>query len=161
MKTGRRKNLDFLWIDAEMDNLTSISRFIKDRLSSHEAYRDRTDQQYLVELAVVEACTNVIRHAYRPSSAKKLCVRLKRSGNTVHILILDKGIPFDPTTTPAPNLNEPREGGYGVYLIRQIMKNVFYERRGSQWNYLHLTHEITDQGQNMSRVCERGSEIPG
>lgn len=150
-----------LWINAEMSNLSAISRFVKDGLSMHKGYRDRPDQQYLVELAVIEVCTNIIRYAYSPLSGRKLGVSLKRSGNVMEILVMDKGVPFDPTKLPDPNLDEPKEGGYGVYLIRQIMKHVSYRRRGSQWNTLHLIHEIPDQAENLPWVPEGKSGNPG
>ena len=157
----KKKSRDSLWINAEMDNLSAISRFVKNGLSRHEEYRDRPDQRYLVELAVTEVCTNIIRYAYSPLLVRKLGISLKRSGNVMEILILDKGVPFDPTKMPDPNLDEPKEGGYGIYLIRQIMKHVTYHRRGSQWKTLHLTHEIPGQAQTLPWVPDGESDNPG
>ncbi len=123
-----------------MRNLRSISRFVNDWLSAHEGYRNNPEQRYLVELAVIESCTNVIRHACLPKSADLLCISMRRSEGTVEVVILDRGIPFDPTRVHPAGLEEEKEGGYGIHLIRTIMHRVRYRRRGRYWNALHLTH---------------------
>ena len=132
-----------LWIRAEMGNLGTISRFIKDWLTRQGGYQGQQRERYLVELAVMEACTNVIRYAYpSPLSGNKFCISLKRSGREIEILILDKGHPFNPMNQYPPNLDTPTESGYGIYLIREIMHDVSYYRRGSRWNCLRLVQHI-------------------
>jgi len=130
------------WVKAEIPSLKKISRFVQDWLSRQEAYRESRKETYLVELAVIEACTNIIRYAYPASSPGNLGVCLRRAGETIEILLLDEGAPFDPTKAPPPDLQESCEGGYGIFLIRRIMGAVAYERRGSRWNCLRLVREI-------------------
>jgi serine/threonine-protein kinase RsbW len=132
-----------VWVKAEMTSLTEISRFVQEWLSGQDGYRSSRKERYLIELAAVEACTNVIRYAYPASSPGNLGVCLKRECNAVEILILDQGSPFDPTQVCAPaDLEESREGGYGIYLMRRIMPAVTYQRRGSRWNCLRLLREV-------------------
>ena len=50
--------------------------------------------------------------------------------------VVDDGPPFDPTAHPAPDLDVPlelrQEGGLGIFLVRQIMSSVEYQRVGSK-----------------------------
>jgi anti-sigma regulatory factor (Ser/Thr protein kinase) len=147
MRVLKKEKRSSLWVRAEMENLHHISRFVKDWLAMHEEYEKNPEQSYLVELAVIEACTNVIRHAALPRSADSLGVSMKRAGEAVEILILDRGAPFDPTRSETPDLDQPREGGYGIHLIQTIMRGVRYQRRGSRWNTLHLTHTVRTASQ--------------
>jgi len=126
-----------------MCRLSAVSDFLKEWLRTQPEYRNRPDQGYQVELAVIEACTNIIRHAYPEGGDPWLCLSLRRNGPAVEILILDRGKPFDPRCRPDPDLQEPGEGGYGIYLIRQIMTGLEYRRRGRRWNSLRLTHRIS------------------
>ncbi len=143
MRILKKDSRSSLWIRAEMNNLHAISRFVKDCLAENEAYRDSPEQSYLVELAVIEGCTNVIRHATLPRSAEIMGITMKRLDGTIEILILDRGDPFDPTRVSPPNLDEPGEGGYGIHLIQTIMHKVRYHRRGEHWNVLQMTHDLS------------------
>ena len=142
VRVYRRGGKAVLWLKAEMLHLTAISDFLKDWLHAQEEYRGNPDQVYRVELAVIEACTNVIRHGGSTAADSWLCVSLRRRGQAAEIHILDRGRAFDPTQAPAPNLLEPGEGGYGIYLIKQLMTGLEYERRGARWNCLRLRHLI-------------------
>lgn len=137
-----RKRRTCEWVKAEGTSLTEISRFVQDWLSLQEVYRDSRKERYLVELAVIEACTNIIRYAYPASSPGNLGVCLARAGDSIEILLLDEGAPFDPTGVRPPDLHQSQEGGYGIFLMRRIMDSVTYGRRGSRWNCLRLVREV-------------------
>jgi serine/threonine-protein kinase RsbW len=137
-----RKKWTCKWGKAEGTSLTEISRFVQDWLSLQEVYRDSHKERYLVELAVIEACTNIIRYAYPVSSPGNLGVCLARAGDSIEILLLDEGAPFDPTEVSPPDLHQSHEGGYGIFLMRTIMDSVTYGRRGSRWNCLRFVREV-------------------
>ena len=137
-----RKKRTCRWFKAEGASLVEIPRFVQDWLSLQEVYRDSRKERYLVELAVIEACTNIVRYAYPASSPGSLGVCLERAGDSIEILLLDEGIPFDPTGVRPPDLDQPHEGGYGIFLMRTIMGSVTYRRRGSRWNCLRLVREV-------------------
>ena len=130
------------WVKAEAASLTKISRFVQGWLCRQEVYRQSRKERYLVELAVIEACTNIIHYAYPASSPGSLGVCLRRAEDTIEILLLDQGAPFDPTCVHSPDMRESREGGYGIFLMRKIMGSVAYQRRGSRWNCLRLVREV-------------------
>jgi len=131
----------FIWVKAEMSELELVSGFLREALAREAAYPENPDERYLVELAVMEACTNIIRYAYRASPSGKLGVAVKRRGTRLEILTLDQGEPFDPTRVPPPDLTTPKEGGYGIFLIRKLMTELRYIRKGSRWNCLFLVRD--------------------
>ncbi len=149
---GKKKRA-FKWVTAEVGSLNGISRFVREWLCLQEGYRDSERERYLVELAVVEACTNVIRYAYRESGPGRFCVGLARAGDTVEVLVLDQGAPFDPTKSDMPDPRRSGEGGYGIFLMHTIMGSVAYDRRGSRWNCLRLVRKIPE--------ASPGPETPG
>jgi serine/threonine-protein kinase RsbW len=138
LEARRQQKRALFWTCADSSRLAEIAAFLRRALSNLAGYRDRAEERYLIELAAVEACTNVIRYAYRNGPPGRIGLSVRPRGNGLEILVLDRGAPFDPTEIPRPDLANPGEGGYGVFLMREIMSEVRYERRGGRWNCLYL-----------------------
>lgn len=85
-----------------------------------------------VLLAIEEACTNVIRHAYLMGEGS-LKLRITLYSDRIQISILDSGRSFDFEKESEPDLNRyiktGRKGGLGIYLIRKITDEVSYQSR--------------------------------
>lgn len=97
---------------------------------------ERTISQ--VGLAMSEACTNVIKHAYRGESTHCIDLHLEIHEAKLVLTIHDVGEQFDLQAYTPPNLDEPGEGGYGVFLMRSLMDEVHYELSQSQGTTLRL-----------------------
>ncbi len=108
--------------------------------------RDPVFQQ--VQLAIREACTNVVRHAYAGRPEGELRLRLEVRDGGIHIEIEDEGVPLDAArlndrSRRAPRENdEPAEGGYGLSLIRQTMDRVIYVQDGRGANLVRLYKKL-------------------
>jgi serine/threonine-protein kinase RsbW len=91
---------------------------------------------YQVELAVQEACTNIIDHAYAGSSGR-ISVTLSLSEEDKHLFIdlFDTGAHFDPSLLSPIELDEPKTRGYGLFLMEQLMEKVTYNSMpdGNHW----------------------------
>jgi len=138
LEARRQEKRALFWTCADSSRLAEIAAFLRRSLSNLAGYRDRAEDRYLIELAAVEACTNVIRYAYRDGPPGRIGLSVRPTKNGLEILVLDRGAPFNPTEIPRPDLANPREGGYGIFLMREIMSEVRYERRGGRWNCLYL-----------------------
>jgi serine/threonine-protein kinase RsbW len=83
------------------------------------------------QLALEEACTNIIMYAY-PSGDGTIYVSAKTAGGVLKIDIVDQGVPFDTenyeAVLPAGRLEDRPVGGMGIYIIRKLMDEVSYER---------------------------------
>ena len=95
------------------------------------------ERRSLLELAVVEAATNVVRHAYRGRGGR-VEVELTREGNAIALSVVDSGIPFDPTRVPPPREPDPAdpstwpEGGMGLPIIRAACDELRYGTEGGR-----------------------------
>jgi len=98
-----------------------------------------------LNLALEEAVTNVILYAYPGEKGKDICLKVEQIGEKLIIIIIDEGIPFDPTQKETPDLSlsiaDRPIGGLGIHLIREIMNEVGYERKGDK-NILTMTKDL-------------------
>lgn len=97
---------------------------------------------FRVALAVEEAVTNVISHAFNGiPPPHQLTVRLAITSQLFTAEIVDNGHPFDPTAVAPPDLSLPIEqrlpGGLGIHLMRSIVDRIAYRRSGGM-NRLRL-----------------------
>lgn len=94
-----------------------------------------------VQMAVDEACSNIIEHAYHGREGE-IEITSEVHGDALTIILRDHGDSFDPDSVPEPDLTcdleDRRVGGLGVYLIRQLMDEVTYERPSGAGNVLVL-----------------------
>lgn len=83
------------------------------------------------QLAVDEACTNIIQHAYCGEGLGDVSLEVSVSDGELRIVLRDRGRTFDPTKVPAPNLScklsERGNGGLGMHFMRNLMDTVCYE----------------------------------
>lgn len=102
-------------------------------------------QVFEVQLAVDEAVTNVITHAYEGLDGE-LKVRCRCQPGAFVIEVLDRGKPFDPTRLPSPDLSRSLKhrqvGGLGVHLIRKVMDDVVYRYDPSVGNILRMVKRL-------------------
>ena len=109
------------------------------------------DETFQVQLAVNEACTNIIEYAYSGDSEKPIKILCSMSGNDLVIEIRDWGKPFDPDSVPQPDteseLLERKEGGIGIFLLRQMMDDVRYVFRAGRYNELRMIKHIHQEDQ--------------
>jgi serine/threonine-protein kinase RsbW len=87
-----------------------------------------------VALAVDEAATNVIEHAYQGAPDRRVEVRLDDREEGLRVDVVDNGRGVDPRTVPRVDLDryvsERRKGGLGVHLMGKIMDSVTFQRSG-------------------------------
>ena len=85
-----------------------------------------------VKVAVSEACTNVIQHAFPPGEGlaqRSLTVRMDVREGELRLEVLDEGNGFDPKHLPRADPDEvaEREGGLGIFLMQGLMDEVKIE----------------------------------
>jgi serine/threonine-protein kinase RsbW len=99
-------------------------------------YGFNSEDVHDITLAVDEAYTNVIKHAYNFDETKKVKVKILTADNEFTISLMDEGTAFDPATYKEPNIAERvmlrKRGGVGVYLIHKLMDRVEYRNDGNQ-----------------------------
>jgi serine/threonine-protein kinase RsbW len=108
---------------------------------------DETERAH-VELCVVEAATNSVRHAYEGRDDGEVSVRVEIDDEHVEIDVMDFGSPVpEECRTPRPlTLDEDdplalQEGGRGLFLIYSLMDDVHFSRRGER-NSLRMVKSL-------------------
>ncbi len=104
----------------KFENLEGISQMVGK--AAENAGLDNSGV-YAVQLAVDEACTNIIEHAYGGEDRGQIDVTTKVTSSSLVIQLRDFGYPFDPKSIPVPQTNLPLEEiqprGIGLYFNSQ------------------------------------------
>jgi serine/threonine-protein kinase RsbW len=99
-----------------------------------------------LELAVDEACANVIEHAYGHDSTKEVSVRATIDGDTMEIDVIDTGQGFDPAAVEQLELekliSERMTGGLGMRLMKTLMDEVHYAIIPGEKNELRMIKRL-------------------
>jgi anti-sigma regulatory factor (Ser/Thr protein kinase) len=107
---------------------------------------------YQVELAVDEACANVVDHAYLGSEPGDMEISCYSYDGAFFIIqVRDWGEGFDPAQVEEPKVDAPLEerslGGLGLFLVRAVMDWVQFSFDPAAGNKLLMIKrlEIADQ----------------
>ena len=121
------------------DSLAVISEFV-----THAAEQGGLNARavYAVQMAVDEACSNIIEHAYGGEDRGEIECTCRVSDDGLTVMLRDHGRSFDPTNVPDPDLHaslqERSGGGLGLYFMRQLMDDVRFEFTPESGNLLTM-----------------------
>jgi serine/threonine-protein kinase RsbW len=102
---------------------------------------DQTDwsrQSSRLRLALVEAYSNVVRHAHRDQPDLPVILRLELDDRDLAIEIWDHGQGYDLSTYLAPSPEQMQEHGYGWLILNRLMDRVEYQLQVNGRNCLKL-----------------------
>jgi anti-sigma regulatory factor (Ser/Thr protein kinase) len=91
-----------------------------------------------ITLAVDEACTNVIKHAYSNQADRLIIIACKLLSDRLEVVIRDFGKKADFDKIRSRELEDVRPGGLGVHLIRSVMDVVDYDSSPARGSRLTL-----------------------
>ncbi|MBI4771062.1 MAG: ATP-binding protein [Chloroflexi bacterium] len=117
-----------LSVPARYDRLEEVTDFIA-RAARAAGLGDSA--LYHCQVAVDEACTNIILHGYGGEEHGRIEITCRPEPGRLTITLEDQAPSFDPTAIPPPDLAAPIEqlavGGLGIHLIRQMMDEVHFQ----------------------------------
>jgi serine/threonine-protein kinase RsbW len=127
--------------------LTNIRQAVLGVCARAGLEHERTAQ---LEMAVDEACSNIIEHSYGGEDQPRLelaedalRVHFLRTRDRIVVEIFDRGTGFDfgstPAVSPPDYLTTDRQRGLGLYIIRCFVDDASYQRGTPQGNCLRLT----------------------
>jgi anti-sigma regulatory factor (Ser/Thr protein kinase) len=128
-------------IRARLDQVESLSNLVGECAES--AGFDATTS-YACQLAVSEACENIILHGYGPSKEGEIEAAVDARPGYLCIRIRDDAQPFNPAERPEDQAwpdDEPPVGGLGLLMIHRLMDKISYTRRGGR-NLLTLVKSV-------------------
>jgi len=113
---------------AYLESLRDFREFIKAHCAGVPGVTDEV--LYDVQLAVDEACTNIITHGYADMDPGSVILDLELASDKLILSLTDFGHSFEPDNAPMPDIDasiEERElGGFGLFFINQSMHEVDY-----------------------------------
>lgn len=120
----------------QFKSLAGIRKFVYDAASA-AGFSDK--EIYAVELAVDEACSNIIEHAYGGEGKGEITCTCNNLNNGLEIILKDYGDAFDPSIVATPDfsveMGQLKPRGAGLFLIRNMMDDVdfkFSKKNGNQ-----------------------------
>ena len=118
-----------LTLTNKVSEITKLNTFVK---SATTALNLETDLANKIKLAVEEAVTNCIEYAYPVGTVGDVVVDIEADDSTIRFIITDSGADFDPTKVSKADttlsVDERPIGGLGVFLVRNLMDSINYER---------------------------------
>ena len=110
-----------------------------------------------IALAVDEAATNVIEHAYGGATDRVVEVRYEDRGKDLKVDVVDNGATIDPKAMPRVDIDkyvsERRKGGLGVHLMSTIMDSVTF-RRSARRNVCCLVRHKPPAGETSDETSD-------
>ena len=123
----------------QFSSLTAICEFIA---KAAEAAGLSERATYAVQMAVDEACSNIIEHAYKGKETGPIGCTCEITPDSLIVTLNDHGRCFDPTRASQPDLSaklgDRAQGGLGIYFIRKLMDRVEYKYSPDCGNTLKL-----------------------
>ena len=137
-----------LVIPSQTERLKDVRQFVAEAAKSFGFTEEDSNK---ITLAVDEACTNIIKHAYSFGKDNTIRLHISMTGTIFEITITDQGKPFDPARISAPNMKEYltkfKRGGLGMYLMKTVMDKVEYDFKPGPVNRVRLTKYLPGANQ--------------
>lgn len=118
-------------IDVRITLAASLAEVTRARAWALEQVRPAClgeDDVFALELALAEALTNVVRHAYGEQvpdrDGEDIILGLCIDAGELQITVRDWGHAAPAARAPQIDLDEPRTGGYGLFLLEELMDEV-------------------------------------
>jgi serine/threonine-protein kinase RsbW len=128
-----------LHIPSDLKFLAVVEHWLLDSLKIELGETvDWSRQSTRLRLALVEAYSNVVRHAHKEQSHIPVLLRVELKGGELALEIWDYGDGFDLSTYLPPKPDEKQEGGYGWLIMNKLMDRVEYRLQVNGRNCLKL-----------------------
>jgi serine/threonine-protein kinase RsbW len=113
---------------AHLDSLCDFRDFLKGNCDGWPGITNGI--LYDIQLAVDEACANIITHGYKNMEPGLIILDLELNPDCLRIDLTDFGYAFDPADAPAPDffalIEGKKCGGFGVYFIKKLVDSLEY-----------------------------------
>ncbi|MCY3020934.1 MAG: ATP-binding protein [Planctomycetota bacterium] len=120
-------------------------------------------EQGQIEVAVEEAVTNVIKHAYEANEERPFDIICERIPLGLTIRIKEQGLPFDPSQltsySPAATLDDQAIGGLGVFLMKGLMNEVSFHNLGPEGKETRLVKYLPNEKVQQALEADKAAHL--
>ena len=128
-----------LEISSDLRELARARAFVREVCQSVPGAAIDEERVSQLELAITEAASNIMRHAYRGRTDQQIQLQAKVFADRITFRLHHLGDAFDPNSVKVPSFDGSEDGGFGVYIIRQSVDDVRYDRDERGRNCITLT----------------------
>jgi PAS domain S-box-containing protein len=127
-----------LAVRSHLEELATIRAFVEEVVRRVWTSPDDEPRLAQLVLAVNEAASNVMRHAYAGRTEELVEIEIEADAKRTKVRLFDTGPAFVPVAPalPAPEISE--HGGFGLYIIHESVDEVRYLRDPDGRNRLTL-----------------------
>jgi anti-sigma regulatory factor (Ser/Thr protein kinase) len=131
-----------LQIPSKYEAIDEARRWVTERLKAAGFEDDPVGE---VELALTEALANVIEHGYGGDGSGQIELTIDDLPDKLTVRVRDWGRSADEASFERRELDDPGEGGYGVYLMEQLMDDVTREAQPDGGTLLTMIKQRKDE----------------
>lgn len=135
---------------------------ILDRLAERAGMTPDTMSQ--IRIVCDEVLANVLAYGFRDEAEHDITVSVEMAERRLVLTVSDDGVPFDPMAVSPPDTSQPLEqrsvGGLGIHLVRHLVDQMTYERRGDR-NVLTLVKTVDGRPSALEVGTEANLTTPG
>lgn len=91
-----------------------------------------------LKLAIDEACTNIIKHAYKGDMTKRIILKYTVKQGEFIVILEDSGIKADINKLKGRNLDDIKPGGLGIHFIKRVFDIFKLDEKKKKGNRLIL-----------------------
>lgn len=136
-----RKLKDSITLKAEPASLETVTNFVNGFMDNC-GYDKKLQSQ--IDIAVEEIYVNICSYAY-PNDSGDVTVEIAGEGGRLTLTFADSGFEYNPLEKEDPDITlsaeERKVGGLGVYMVKQIMDEVTYQRTDGK-NVLEMAKNV-------------------
>ena len=126
-------NISQLKLPANLENLPRLIESVSSCAKKQGLAPDKVTE---IEIAMEEALVNIINYAYHDCIGDIIVTCMLDDNKRFVIEIEDTGAHFDLLAVNRPdltsNISDRKVGGLGIYLIRKLMADTVYRRKGNK-----------------------------
>ncbi|MBO4682922.1 MAG: SpoIIE family protein phosphatase [Bacilli bacterium] len=131
-------------VPADKNEVNRVVEFVNKFLAQFEVEQKIVSQ---IDISIDEICSNIFNYAYKDSDKNgTIEVNISITNKVVTMHFVDTGSPFNPLEKEDPNVNLPleerKEGGLGIYLVKKMMDSVSYHYSKNKENILTITKKV-------------------
>lgn len=115
-------------ISSDLNELARARAFVREVCGKLPGPALDEDSVSQLELAITEASSNVMRHAYRGRTDQQIQLDAEVFADRIVLRLHHLGETFDPDAVSTPAFDGTQEGGFGMYIIEQSVDEVRYYR---------------------------------
>ncbi|NJL86023.1 MAG: anti-sigma regulatory factor [Leptolyngbyaceae cyanobacterium SM1_1_3] len=152
-----------LHVPSDLKFLTIVENWLIESLKTELDYQidrqiDWSRTENRLRLVLVEAYSNVVRHAHQNQPNLPVLIRLELKDRDLSLEVWDSGSGFELDRYLAPEPEDFQEGGYGWLILHRLMDTVEYRLRvGEGKNCLSMKTSLETSQEAASQAAENST----